>query len=276
MMGQKIEWNTNKWYYLGGYKMKKILLGLSAILAVIPLFLTSCQPAGPLTTKDYTLADFTNVQAGNAFQVIITPSDTFSVAVTAPENRFNNIKVEKSGSTLEVTVSGLAFWNNWGSSRPKLEVSMPGLESLNLSGASTGTAKGFTSTKNFQLELSGASNADIDIQAFDTSVSISGASKLTGNLAVHDIRLNVSGASNTTVTGTGNNLNLQVSGASGAALDNLAVQDARAELSGASHATVNASGTLDVFVSGASNLTYVDNPTLGTVDVTGASSIHQK
>jgi len=47
------------------------------------------------------------------------------------------------------------FWRNLGS-KPKLEVSMPELDILNLSGTSIGTVRGFIITNNFQMELSGA------------------------------------------------------------------------------------------------------------------------
>ena len=44
--------------------MKKVLFILAAVLIIFPLVLTSCQAAGPMTTKDYAFTDFTGVQAG--------------------------------------------------------------------------------------------------------------------------------------------------------------------------------------------------------------------
>ena len=257
--------------------MKKIYLVLASLLVLLPLLMTACSDPGPSETRPYSFSDFTAIQAGSAFYVVVTPSDTYSVSVTAPRDWFDHMTLIQGSTTLEVNMN-FGFWDFWRgfNSRPKLEVSMPELDTLELSGASTGTAKGFTTTKDFHLELSGASSANIDIGAYDTSVAISGASHLNGTLKVHDLRLNVSGASNTTLSGTANNLNLQVSGASGADLTNLSVKDARAEISGASHGTVDASGKLDIYVSGASNLSYVGSPSMGTIDVTGASSIHQK
>ncbi len=258
--------------------MKKIVTIILAVLILTPVLLMSgCAEVGPSVTRQYSFTDFTRVQVGSAFQVEITPSNTYSISITAPENWFEHMTVEKASGTLEVGLS-FGFWNFWHNigARPKLVVTMPALEILDMSGATTGTAKGFKSAKDFKLELSGASTADIDIEAYDTSVTVSGASHLNGQLEAHDIRLNISGASTVTLDGTMNNLNLQVSGASHATLDKLNGNDARIELSGASHASVSIDGTMDVFLSGASSLQYTGNPILGTVDITGASSLQRK
>ena len=236
--------------------MKKLVLVLASLLISFPLLLTACSNPGPSETKQYNFADFTGVQAGGAFDVVITPLSTYSVSISAPQNWFKHMTIKKSGSTLEVGMN-FGFWDFWRNlgSKPKLEVSMPKLDNLN---------------------LSGASSADVDIGAYDTSIAVTGASHATGILNINDLTLDVSGASNITLSGTGNNLNLKVYGASGADLGNLQVKDAMVELRGASHGTVDASGKLDINASGASSLSYVGNPTIGTIDVTGASSIHQK
>jgi len=51
------------------------------------------------------------------------------------------------------------------------------------------------------------------------------------------------------------------------------VGDADVEASGASTVTVNASERLDANASGASHIKYLGNPSLGTVDTSGGSSV---
>jgi hypothetical protein len=257
--------------------MKKIIIILIAMMLALPLLATGCYKPGPTETRQFTNSGFTNLQVGSAFQVTVTPSSTYGVSITAARDQFDHMTVRTSGGTLEVSME-FGFWNFWHSfsNRPKLEVSMPELDMLDVSGATTASALGFSSNKDFKMQLSGASTASIDIQAHDASITVSGASHMTGNIDVHDLRLNVSGASNVNLNGKGNSLNLDASGASTATLNNLPVGDARAEISGASRGIVNASGKLDIYVSGASTLDYYGNPSMGTVDVTGASNVHQK
>ena len=47
------------------------------------------------------------------------------------------------------------------------------------------------------------------------------------------------------------------------------------DFSGASRASLNINGRLDVSLSGASSVEYTGNPTLGEMDISGASSIKQ-
>ena len=258
--------------------MKKLLLFLVFIIVLLPIFLLACNiNSGPSETKQFSYTDFTNIQIGSPFEVEITPSDSYSISVTAPEKVFQYIKIEKDGNTLEASIDwGAAFWLNWGFKRPKILISMPELNILDVSGASSVTAEGFKSSNDFQLVLSGASTAAVDIEVNDISMVVSGASHLNGHLLGHEVKLNVSGASNVDLSGTVNNMNLQVSGASSTPLDDLTVNDARIEVSGASRAVTAATGKLDVFLSGASTLEYTDSPMLGTIDVTGASTLKKK
>ena len=59
-------------------------------------------------------------------------------------------------------------------------------------------------------------------------------------------------------------------------LEGLPIKNADIELSGASNGTVNLDGTLNADLSGASHLYYAGEPTLGDIDISGASSISRK
>jgi hypothetical protein len=59
-------------------------------------------------------------------------------------------------------------------------------------------------------------------------------------------------------------------------LEDFPVFDAEIELSGASEAQVVLNGTLDADASGASRLYFGGNPTMGRIDLSGASSIKRR
>jgi hypothetical protein len=139
----------------------------------------------------------------------------------------------------------------------KVHVEMPEIARLGLSGASTGSIKGFKSNRALYLNLSGAS-------------------RLTGQVESGDVRLVISGASTVALSGKAGNLRLDVSGASTANLQDLSVQDVSATVSGASNGTVSPSGRLDANASGASRLTYIGNPAIGSINSSGASSVGRK
>jgi len=134
---------------------------------------------------------------------------------------------------------------------------MPDLRALKFSGATKGTITGFSSSNDFNLDLSGASNLEGDIQAGDAVVVLSGASKAK-------------------LEGSAKDINVNASGASGIDLSRFPVNNAQVLLSGASNGTVNLNGRLDADLSGALKLSYIGEPTMGDINTSGASTLSKK
>jgi len=210
---------------------------------------------GNSKTETMSFSDFTALEVGSAFQVNIAKSDTYSVKITAGERIFDRIQVTKTGETLKIEVSPGIFFGTFDA---KAEITMPMLSRLDLSGATKGTADGFTSTKLFAAKLSGASLLEMS------------------NFELGDVDFELSGASHLIATGTGSDLISEVSGASNLDLTNFHINDANVVLSGTSHATINLDGRLDVDASGLSSLEYIGEPTLGTINTSGVSSVSKK
>ena len=204
----------------------------------------------------------------------IVPADSYSVSVTANENLFKYIRVARSGSVLRIEISGVR--TTFGPTTLEAHVTMPQLYRLNLSGASRATARGFKSSHDFALDLSGASTADLSLETGPFNATVSGASRVNATVTSSDARIDVSGASRAEIDGSGKDLVLSASGASTANLDGFSVANANVNLSGASHGTITMNGRLDVDLSGASTLVYSGNVTLGRSSVTGASTLRQQ
>jgi hypothetical protein len=210
---------------------------------------------GNQRTETLDFSGFSSVEVSSAFKVTITQSASYSVMVSAGERVFDRIEVTQEGQTLKIGVKPGVFF---GVFNCEAEITMPNLDSLGLSGASSGTADGFSSSNQFNAQVSGASSLDLK------------------NLNVGNVNFEVSGASHLTGQGTGSNLTCAVSGASNLDLTNFSVNDANVDLSGASHATIKLDGRLDAQASGASNLEYIGEPTLGTINTSGLSEVKKK
>ncbi len=231
--------------------------------------------SGKLVTEEMIYSDFTVVDVGNAFEVEITQSNSYSVSITADDNLFDYIQVSKTGETLDI---GLKWGYNYRSSTLRAEITMPELYELRLSGATHGIVEGFSSSHKFILDLSGASSLDIvDLSAGDIEFDISGASLVTGGImASGDAQFDVSGASRVDLKGAANDLLFDVSGASHLDLSNFPVHNANVELDGASQATINLDGRLDAELSGSSHLYYRGDPTLGNIEASSGSTVSKK
>lgn len=230
--------------------------------------------SGKLVTRDFDYSDFNKLNVSHAFQVEVTRADSFFVSLTMDDNLFDYLNIRKLGSTLYI---GLKTPRSYVSTTQRATITMPDLHGLKLSGASTGDVSGFSSEDTLNLDLSGASSLDIEeVTAGNTDFNISGASKLSGSMEIDYGNFEVSGASSANLDGSADDMKMDVSGTSTMRLDDFTVENANIILSDASTATVNASGRIDAEISGASNLYYIGSPTLGRLDVSGASNIRQK
>ena len=228
--------------------MKKLILVALVVILLTSGLLVGC---GPVRTQTYNFTDFTRVEVGYAFQVEVVQSNSYSISITAREDLFNFIQVSKEGETLKI---GLTQYIR---GTKKAEITMPDLRAINLSGAAKGTIKGFISSDDFTLDLSGASRLD-------------------GDLTAGDVDFHVSGASAVELDGSAQDIDVDTSGASHVKLADFSVRNADVTLRGASNGTVNLSGKLDADLSGASHLEYVGEPTLGTINTSGSSTLRKK
>ena len=230
--------------------------------------------SGKLATWDMDYSDFNRIDAGYAFDVDINKADSYLVSITVDDNLYEYLDIRKSGDTLYI---GLKPNHNYTNVTRKATINLPDLHSLELSGASQGDVSGFSASHSMDFDLSGASKMEMShMKASDTSLELSGASKASGSIEIADGRFNLSGASSIELEGSAKDISLGASGASKADLADFPAVDAEVNLSGASGAAINARGRLDVDLSGASRLNYSGNPILGSINVSGGSTISQK
>ncbi len=211
---------------------------------------------GNLKTEEMVFSDFTAVDVGWAFEVSVTQSSSYSVVISADEKIFDNIEVTQTGNTLIIGLKPGTL--DLGSLSRKAEITMPDLNKLILSGATRGTAEGFSNSNTFNLELSGASSLEMT------------------NINMGDAILEVSEASTLNARGTAHNLFSLVSVASNIDLSNFHVNNADINVKGSSQATINLEGILNAMVSGASTLEYIGEPTMGDVTTLDSSTIKKK
>jgi len=242
-------------------KGKLLILGLA--LCVVTLLAgcdlsrgVSIAGSGIIVTREENITGFDRIDANHAFQVEVRQGETYGVVIRIDDNLEKHLEVVKKGSTLHISfeTNRAYFVRNV---TLQAEITMPALAGLNLSGASSATITGFTSTKALDIDLSGASSLRGDIKAGNAGFDVSGASRVT-------------------LTGSAGDATIEAEGASAVDLSAFAVVDANVDASGASRVTVNPSGRLDVEASGASDVYYLGSPTLGRMETSGASDIHRK
>jgi hypothetical protein len=112
----------------------------------------------------------------------------------------------------------------------------------------------------------------------DCKFTLSDASEVNGIIEMNDGDFRLGDASSFELKGSANNIKIDASSSSEADLAEFAVVTADVKLSSASHAVVNASTRMDVELSAASLLEYIDYPKLklGKFEVSGGSTIEKR
>jgi len=202
--------------------------------------------------RDMDLKNFDSVEVSNAIEADLRQGNEFHVEIEADEAAIPYIDVRTRGDNLVIGTK-----DSWGFRNIEIRVSvtMPKLKGLNASGASRVTLDDFASDERVEIESSGASKIEGDLDAGDT-------------------RIQASGASNIKLNGHGSSLRADASGASHLDLADYHVEDADVRASGASSISAGPKGRLDADASGASHITYYGNPKLGRTQSSGGASIN--
>jgi RNA polymerase sigma factor (sigma-70 family) len=211
--------------------------------------------SGKLDTREMKVDGFKSLDLGNTFQVTITQGERFRTSVTADDNLFDYIKVVREDAELRVFLDMKN--RSVQDATLKATIIMPSLEGLNVSGASSVVIKGFKQSGTFRGKVGGASRLRGDIQA-DT------------------LNLEVAGASSADLEGSAKKATLSATGASSLRLTDLRIGTASVQLSGASRAMIRVKDKLDYSLSGACRLDYRGDPTVGERSMSGVSSVRHK
>jgi hypothetical protein len=208
--------------------------GLFVVLAFTTMSIAACDAfgvrgQGEVTTEPRQVDTFTAIDVGGGIRLIAAAGQPQSVAVRAQPNILPLIVMEVSNGTLRVT-SSERFTTTEG---VEVNVSVPTLSALTLSGGSNGQASGIVGT--------------------ELTVTLSGGSRLDA-------------------TGTIESLTLNGSGGSRAELEQLAAATVAVDLSGGSVAIVQASQEVQGSASGGASLTVAGEATLN-VQATGGASV---
>ncbi|MBI5530249.1 MAG: DUF2807 domain-containing protein [Candidatus Doudnabacteria bacterium] len=205
--------------------------------------------------KTYDLKNFTAVDLSGADSLNFYQGDSFKVMATGTEKDLGNAKLVVENGVLKLDRDNkIKFCIFCNIKSVKYTVYAPAINALSASGASRINA-GNLKAANIKVNLSGASRANLSVQATQTTAELSGASRLE-------------------LSGTSTALTAEISGASSVNAQNAMLAAANVNLSGASRASFGKLNSLEVIASGASTVTYQQTMSLKQ-NLSGASRIKQ-
>lgn len=208
--------------------------------------------SGELTV--YEFSNFNRIKANGLFEIKVIQTDSFDVQVSGPSHVMDDVDIFENNGKLVFDYDG--DWDWWKRrsrySKVGVTISMPELQSVDLSGASKMYIESF--------------------EASDMSVDVSGASFFQANMVSDELSIDMAGASKVNLRGKTRTLNADISGASNLEAENLDADYVDLEASGASRAKVFGSREIEIDAGGASQVKYGGT---GNTDISkgGGSSV---
>jgi hypothetical protein len=239
--------------------MKKLAL----FSLVILVFASSCREiagrrvkgSGNIKTENRSETGFNSIDVSGAIDVYIKQDSTTSVKVEADDNILEYIEVHIDGSTLEIYTENNIRLKP--SHKIKVYVSNSEYKDLQVSGASSIHSENeITSPGGLHIDIAGASEGRLEVNAPKVSVDLTGAS-------------------NANIKGKTKDFEGSASGASEIRGFDLLTENADVNASGASNIEIYASIKIDGQASGASSVNYKGNAQ-SSVEKSGASSVNKK
>lgn len=209
---------------------------------------------GNIVVQDRSTGKFNSVDVSGAINVYLKQDSVKqAVKVETDENLQELVEIYEENGVLYISPRD-NYNLDPSNKKIKVFVTAPHFRNLDVSGASNIYSENkLTSSETLDIELSGASEAKIDVKA-------------------PRINAEMTGASTVALTGETKDLNVGGSGASGIKCFDLKAENTTLDISGACSAEVFASVKLDIQASGASDVKYKGAPSI-TQDISGASSI---
>ena len=204
-------------------------------------------------SKQISIADFKALEVGKNFLLNIRQGDEYKVTISGDEEVVNSVTVENQGQVLVVGYEDDRFRLRSQRQQVEIEVIMPQLEEIKISGACKAFVDHFDSD-DIKIEIRGAAEAEMELKNKVVDLRMTGASKLS-----------LEGSSEL----------MKVSMKDGSILNALdyRVSDMEIDTEGASSAKIHVTNSLNADAGGASNIEYKGDPTDTELNESTASNI---
>lgn len=197
---------------------------------------------GNITAITHNLSDFEGVEVSGAIELYLEQGTGFRVKLEADNNLHEFIEVVEDGGKLKVRPANYA--NLDPTRKIKVYVSAPSYKNIAVSGAcSIKSETALSSEGRIDIDLSGASNVNLEVKAENLTVETSGSSEIY-------------------LRGQTKSVSIRASGSTSVRAFDLLADNIEIDISGAGDVDVYANTKLDARVSGASSIRYKGEATV--------------
>ena len=231
----------------------------TVVLIMLVISAGSCQfsganvvkGSGEVIRKSHDIAYFDQIELSGMYTVILSQGPEAMLSIETDSNLHELIEISHLENTLTILTDRETVLRP---TRMELHITYPELHRIGIRGAGKVSATNTLVTEKLLLDLSGASDINLDLE-------------------VGSMHTRVSGAGNIQLQGMATSHEIELSGASNFMGDELISKSTTISLSGAGSASVYATETLDASLSGVGKITYYGDPKHTNINKTGLGSI---
>jgi len=234
--------------------MKRVIIIAAALL--MTLFSTTLIYGQSAEKETRDLTGFTKVSFGVPGNLYIRFGSEYKVVLEADRDFLSEIKTEISNGKLVIRRTS---WSGFNNNKVVVNITMPSLEALNVSGSGQAEVVDALKAGSLNLGVSGSGRVyinDISAESLDCSISGSGDIILKGK-------------------GSVSNGDISISGSGKYAGESVKFDQADISISGSGGCLCHVSGSLEAHVSGSGNVTYLGNPKVDA-RVSGSGRVRSK
>ncbi len=206
---------------------------------------------GNIMEESFDVSAFNSIDLKGMFNVILTKSDVEKVIFEADSNIHECITVEVKGNTLMVYTDRKSIYKP---NKMDLYIYYVDIADITSGGASKITSTNSMIADKLELDLSGATSMELELE-------------------VNELITNASGASDLVFYGNANTHEIILSGAGSLKAESFYTKTTTINLSGAGSAYLHADENLDASISGVGSVHYAGNPVNTKFSKSGLGSI---
>ncbi len=209
-----------------------------------------------ITRKPVSVSGFDAIQASGIANVFLTRGEQEKVEVEINEKyrQYARVSVDDRVLNIRLDLKDREERRDHDDLKFNVYVTYKTLKELTGNGATNFTTRNKLTTPSLEVEVSGANNSTLDVDAGELSID-------------------ASGAANIKLTGKADELEIDASGACNIRAYDLHAARVDADVNGVSNADITVQKKLDVKASGLSHVNYKGNPEVGVREISRMSTL---
>nr|WP_320117720.1 head GIN domain-containing protein [uncultured Marinifilum sp.] len=228
-----------------------ILILLFSFLIVNPLKADGIKGNGNIKSENREVSNFENIKINGAFTIYLSQDDDYSLKIVADENILKIIKSKVKNDVLYISTEKSIYKSR----ELKLYIGFKHLSGIKANGAISLKSDQSLRFDKLDIEINGASSANL-------------------NLSANRLSIDNSGASTIKLAGKSEEIEIDISGAGSVNAIDLIAKKANIDISGVGSGKVHVEEELRVNISGIGSVKYKGNPKV-TSDISFLGSLRK-